>query len=401
MQTVYARILFPVIKRRRKKMNSYINEISSKVIEIRRYLHAHPELEFEEINTSKYICNMLDEFGIEYKYPVAKTGVCALIKGGKPGKTILLRADIDALPIFEEADCEFKSETDGLMHACGHDAHTAIMLGAAYVLNKMKDELCGNVKIVFQPAEEGIGGAQPMINEGVMENPHVDAAFAFHVSHLAKTGQILVKNGPVMGAPDEFDIVIKGKGGHGAHPEECNDPIVTASDFITTLKEKLVLENAVVTVTAVNGGATYNIIPDDTFIKGTARSTDVDTRNVLEGRIEEILKTVCEAHGCEYDYTFRYMYPITVNDAAMTDVVRGAAYKVLGKENVIEYDTCPMLGEDFSYFANLVPGTYIKLGISGNGKGEHPLHSSKFDIDEDALEYGVKLAVQTVVDYLN
>ncbi|MBQ9097233.1 MAG: amidohydrolase [Clostridia bacterium] len=381
-------------------MNSYINEISAKVIEIRRYLHAHPELAFEEINTSKYICKILDEFGIKYKYPIAKTGICALIKGGKPGKTILLRADMDALPIKEEVNCDFKSKTEGLMHACGHDAHTAIMLGAAYVLNKMKDELCGNVKIVFQPAEEGVGGAEPMIKEGVMENPTVDAAFAFHVTHLCKTGQILVKNGPVMGAPDEFDIVIKGKGGHGAHPEECNDPILTASDFITTLKEKLVLNNTVVTVTAVEGGATYNIIPDIALMKGTARSTDVDTRNILEGRIEEILKAVCKAHGCTYDYNFRYMYPITVNDEGMTNIVRKAAYKVLGKENVIEYDTCPMLGEDFSYFANLVPGAYIKLGINGNGKGEHALHSSKFDIDEDALKHGVKLAVQTVIDYL-
>lgn len=382
-------------------MNSYINEISDKIIEIRRYLHAHPELEFEEINTSKYICKILDEFGIEYKYPIAKTGVCALIKGANPGKTILLRADIDALPVFEEVPSDFKSVTEGIMHACGHDAHTAIMLGAAFVLNKMKDQLCGNVKIVFQPAEEGVGGAEPMIKEGVMENPVVDAAFAFHVTHLCKTGQILVKNGPVMGSPDEFDVVIKGKGGHGAHPEECNDPILTAADFITALKQKPSLKNTVVTVTSIEGGTNYNIIPNEVSIKGTARSTDVESRNLLEGHIEDVLKSVCDIHGCTYDYKFRYMYPITVNDEKMTDIVREASYKIIGKENVIEYDTCPMLGEDFSYFAQLVPSAYIKLGINGDGKGNYPLHSSKFDIDEKALEYGVKLATQTVIDYLN
>ena len=387
-------------------MNSYINEISAKVIEIRRYLHAHPEIAFEEVNTSKYIRSMLDEFGIEYKYPVAKTGVCALIKGGKPGKTILLRADMDALPIFEEAQCDFKSETDGMMHACGHDAHVAIMLGAAYVLNKMKENLCGNVKFVFQPGEEGIGGAEPMIKEGVMENPTVDAALGFHVTNLVKTGQILVKNGPVMAAPDEFDIVIKGRGGHGAHPDESIDPIVTASEFILSLQTIMSRNMApgkpgAVSVTAVHGGATYNIIPNEVVIKGTARSADLDTQKLMPKRIEEILKGVCMAHGCEYDYNFRYMYPITINDAGITDIVREAAYKIMGKENVIEYDTCSMEGEDFSYFANAAPGAYIKLGMRGNGKGEHTLHSSKFDIDEDALEYGVTLAVQTVIDYLN
>ncbi len=376
-------------------------KIIDKLIKIRRDLHQIPELEFDVVETAKYIENQLDLLGIEH-YRLANTGVVGVIKGKKDDKTILIREDIDALPITEQNDVPYKSKNVGKMHACGHDAHATCLLGAAMILKDM--ELSGNVKLVFQPAEEGTGGALPMILEGVMENPKVTAAISLHVEPLASVGTLLLRDYAIAASPDEFSIIINGVGGHGACPKDCNNPIIPASVLINRLST-IVLDNSmsddecVVSVCMVNAGSSNNIIPEEIKISGTVRSLSEDTRLKIEKLIEQYADTVTSEYNCSSEYEFIKSYPPLINDKKINDIVIEASKKIPQFNNILYLEKAPMLGDDFAYFAELVPSSYFKLGV-GNDKINSPLHSPNFNIDEYALSLGAAILAQSVIDYL-
>ncbi len=387
-------------------VNKICNEIENEIIELRRKIHQTPELGFKEYETSGLICDTLEKWGISFKKMV-KTGVVADICGKKPGKNILLRADIDALPVTEDTGLEFASKKEGLMHACGHDAHTAILLGCAYVLNKLKESFCGTVRLVFQPDEEGEGGALPMINEGVLENPHIYAAAALHVSADAPAGKIMIKNGAVMASIDEFDLIFKGRGGHAGHPDENIDPIVMAGEFITSV-QSIVSRNippckpAVISITSVNGGVNYNVIPDEVHIKGTIRCSDTEVRKNIPQLVKTKAEKIAEAFGGDCEFILHRLYPPTISCQEMNKVAAKAAEKTIGAENIIYFDECSMGGEDFSYFSEKVPSVYFNLGIANEEKGIiYPIHNSKFTIDESALKTGTMVMSQLAIEYLN
>ena len=380
-------------------------QIKDELISIRRHLHRTPETDFEEIKTSSFIRSKLDDYGIPYTTS-AKTGTVALIKGKNSNKTVLLRADIDGLPIKDESKFEIKSEREGYMHACGHDIHATCLLGAAKILNDIKDELNGNVKLVFQPAEEGVGGALPMIEDGILENPHVDAAFALHVEPLEKTGNIQVKDGSIMASPDDFKIVVHGVGGHASAPEKCVNPVTIGTAIITEF-EKLnatVLKDkpCVMTVCYFNGGTCNNAIPQTAEIMGTARSLDNETREMLIELLDKTAHETAKKHGTTIDFTFNKLFPPVVNNSEMNDVIRNSAKKLTCINEVVTLDKPAMAGDDFSYFGENVPSAYFKLGVGNVEQGAvYPIHSPKFIADEDALPIGSAILSQTAVDYLD
>ena len=391
-----------------KQICAMAEHIKDELVRDRRTIHAHPELAFQEEKTSAFVQARLRELGIEYKTGYAKTGVVGLIRGKKgAGKTLLLRADMDGLPIQEANDVPYCSKVDGRMHACGHDSHVAMLLGAAKLLKSMEQEFCGTVKLMFQPAEEGAGGAEPMIADGLLENPSVDAALALHVEPTYPCGKIAIKSGALMAAPDEFDLVIRGRGGHGAYPHKTIDPILTAAKVVEGL-QSITARNidaavpAVVSIGQISGGQFYNVIPDEVVLKGTARAFDDATRRLLSERIEQIAGGICAAMGATYSYEFRYMYPPLINDSAMTELVGQSACAVVGEGNVIRLETPFMGGEDFSYVANKVPASYFYLGCGNEEKGcTHPWHSANFNLDEDCLPLGVSVLVEAAMQYLN
>lgn len=380
-------------------------QIKDELISIRRHLHSTPETDFEEIKTSSFIRSKLDDYGIPYTTS-AKTGTVALIKGKNSNKTVLLRADIDGLPIKDESKFEIKSEREGYMHACGHDIHATCLLGAAKILNDIKDELNGNVKLVFQPAEEGIGGALPMIEDGILENPHVDAAFALHVEPLEKTGNIQIKDGSIMASPDDFKIVVHGVGGHASAPEKCVNPVTIGTAIITEF-EKLnatVLKDkpCVMTVCYFNGGTCNNAIPQTAEIMGTARSLDNETREMLIELLDKTAHETAKKHGTTIDFTFNKLFPPVANNSEMNDVIRNSAKKLTCINKVVTLDKPAMAGDDFSYFGENVQSAYFKLGVGNVEKGAvYPIHSPKFIADEDALPIGSAILSQTAVDYLD
>ncbi len=386
-------------------IKQYVEEIFDELVSIRRQIHENPELEYQEFETSALICRHLDKLGIPYKKGVAKTGVVALIEVSPKAKTLLMRADMDALPMQEETDACFKSKVDGVMHACGHDAHVAILLGCASVLSKMKDQLSCNVKLVFQPAEEDAGGAMPMIEEGVMENPHVDAAIGGHVMNSVPAGKVLVKYDEVMASPDDFDLVVHGRGGHGGYPHNCIDPIAVAVQIlnawnILSARYTTPLEKHLISTNMFQAGTCYNVIPDDVVIKGTVRTFDNDLRKKLALEMEHIAKYICEGFGANCDFTFTFRYPPLLNDKKMVDFFRNSASEILGEENVVEGVYPSMGGEDFAYFAQRVPSVFINYGSGNEELGAvMPLHNSKFTIDETCIKTGVMAMCKFAVDF--
>ena len=381
-------------------------QMKEELIALRRALHKIPETEFEEYQTTKFIQNQLAAWEIPYQV-LAKTGVVALISGKRPGKTILLRADIDGLPMQELAEVSYKSQRDGFMHACGHDVHTACLLGAAKILREHSQELAGNVKLVFQPAEEGDGGALPMIDAGVLENPPVDAAFALHVEPLAETGTLQFKNGPIMASPDNFSITITGKGGHGAAPHKCVDPILTAAKIIENMQALISRElnpmtPAVVSVCSLHAGTCHNVIPDTAELLGTARSLTPQAREFLATRMEEIATNTANAMGAECKFQFDRLFPPVINDKTITEFAANAAKQLSCVKQVEWLDDASMAGDDFAYFLQKVPGSYFKLGVGNKAAGIcEPIHSSKFRVDEDALPIGTAVLAKIAIDYLN
>lgn len=388
-----------------------VDEILPGVIADRRHLHEHPELGMQEYETAKFVVERLQALGVEdIRTGISETGVTGLIRGTADGpdrdKVVLVRADMDALPIHEENDVAYRSKVDGVMHACGHDAHTAILLAVARVLTDRRDQFAGTVKLCFQPCEEtGPGGARWMIEQGVLEDPHVDACFGLHVWQNEPVGDVLVSAGPVMAASDRFTVRIQGKGGHGAMPNHCVDPIVVGMQIVGSLQTLVSREvdptkSAVVTVGEFHAGHAPNVIPDTAEIRGTVRSFDPEVRDLLERRIIELSEGIGAAMRAEVTAEYRRGVSATVNDPAMAEIVRRAATEVVGEEHV-RPQIPTMGGEDFSFFLEARPGCYFWVGTNNAERGlvwGH--HHPRFDIDEEALGIGVETMVRTLIGYL-
>jgi amidohydrolase len=361
-------------------------------IAVRRDLHAHPELGFEEVRTAGLVADRLRTLGLEVHTGIGRTGVVGLLEGAHPGPTILLRADMDALPMSEESDVPYRSLRAGVTHACGHDAHVAMLLGAARALRDRAGALRGRIAFVFQPAEEGGGGALAMLRDGLIERFAIERAYGLHIACVIPSGVIGTRPGPMMAAVDQFDLVVEGRGGHGAMPQTAIDPIVVAADLVGSLqrivsRELDPVEPAVVTVGAINGGTTYNVIPPRVALKGTVRTFSEETRATMEGRIRRIAEHTCAASNATCHLDWHKSYPVTANNPVETTFLRETLTAEFGPERVIEIP--PIMGsEDFSYIANAVPSCFAFLG-AGDVTHSHPNHHPAFDIDENAMATGI------------
>jgi amidohydrolase len=386
-----------------------VEEILPGVVADRRHLHEHPELAFEEYETSKFVSERLASLGVEdLKTGVGGTGVTGLIHGGKgDGKVVMVRADMDALPILEENDVAYKSTRPGVMHACGHDAHTAMLLGLTRLLMDVRSEFAGTVKVLFQPAEEvPPGGAIGMIEDGALENPRVDAVLGLHVSSETQAGKIGMRSGSGSASSDRFRITVKGKGGHAASPHEAVDPVVIGSQIVLAFqtlvsRETNPIDSAVVSTTAFITGGAFNVIPDTAELRGTVRTLDQDVRKHLEKRLTEIATGIGKAGGAEVVVDFIRGYPGIVNDPEMTDLVRNAAIASVGEDNVIE-SPISMGGEDFSYFSLERPGCFFNVGTRNEERGivwGH--HHPRFDVEEEGMSAGIATMGNAVLAYLD
>ena len=370
--------------------------ISDWIISIRRELHEHPELMYEEFKTSELIRRELDKLEISYKHPIAETGVLASIGNGN-GPCVALRADMDALPIHEETDVSFKSKIDGKMHACGHDCHVSMLLGAAKLLKGKEDQINGTVKLLFQPAEEGGAGGKLMREEGALKNPDVERIFGLHVWPQMPSGQIGSREGTFLAATSSLNLTVKGVGGHAAVPQLTKDPVLTSARIITNLqsivsRELDPLDSGVVSITVINGGNASNVIPSDVIVKGTLRSLTMDGLRGLQKRVKEIAEGIAQTHGCEaiVEYVGND-YPPTVNDSDMWKFAKGIGIDLLGDENVSDLDAV-MGGEDFAYYTEKVKGCFVVLGMNNPDiDATYSVHHPMFKADEDALHIGTAL----------
>jgi len=383
-------------------IHKLVSEHKELVINTRRDLHRIPEVGYTEEKTSAYVVDYLTREGLEVQSGIAQVGVVGLLNTGKPGPTLMVRADMDALPLQEETGLEFASTHDGVMHACGHDAHMAMGLAAATVLNKIKEELTGTVKFIFQPAEEGPGGAEPMIKAGVMENPKVDYAIGCHVWPEIPEGTIGVRSGPFLAAMDRYDLKIIGRGGHGAMPHLCVDALEVGTQVVSALqrissRHMSPIEPVVVTVGSFHAGTAFNIIPGEAVLSGTTRTFDLDVWHSWEERLEKVIRGVCESMGAEYEFKFSKGYPPTINDDAMSDLVRRCAAEVVGSDKVVE-PAKTMGGEDMSFFLQKAKGCFFGLGA---GQGDRaPVHNPQFTFNEDILPLGVETHCRFALEVL-
>ncbi len=370
------------------------NDLFDELVEIRRHLHRFPELGLFENKTFEFIANKLTEYNIPYLKSY-NTGIIAYINKDTD-KKILLRADIDALPINEETGLEFSSQNRGVMHACGHDFHIACLLGAAKILNNIKDSLNIGVVLVFQPDEEGEGGAQAMIADGALDN--VCASVALHIEPLLETGNVYIRDGAIMASPDYFILNIEGKGGHGACPELCINPISAGSEIVQEFHKLSEKNEGIVSVCTFNSGTeSPNIIPENAQITGTVRSLDEKTRTYLKKELKNICEKICKKYNALYKFDYHDLYPPLINDAYMNNIVKESC-EILGiKTRYLEKSS--MTGDDFSYFAQSVPSSYFKLGVGNALLGMYPLHNSKLNPDENALPIGSAILAQTVLNY--
>ncbi|OGF50261.1 MAG: hypothetical protein A2044_02810 [Candidatus Firestonebacteria bacterium GWA2_43_8] len=390
-------------------MYTEAKKLSPYLVKIRRELHQTPELGFHEFKTSKIIQRELKALGIPYK--VMATGVVGIIKSGKPGKTIAIRADIDALPVTEETGLPFASKNKGIMHACGHDTHITCLLGAAKLLAKTKESLNGNVKLIFQPAEEMSDpkrdGAKEIIKAGAMKNPKPDAVIALHVAAPGEAGKITVTHGPVFANADTFIINVSGKGGHGASPHSSIDPIVVSAAIILNLQSIVSrnvspLESAVVTVTMINAGETSNVIPPFVKLEGTARSLNGKVQKIIKTRMRQIITRTASSFGAKAGFIYHQGYPGFSNNENMISLMEKVGVRLLGKKNVVVVKNPSMGGENFSYFAKLAPGGFIRLGVGNKKKGiVYALHHPKFTIDESSLPVGAAVLAESCLEFLN
>lgn len=380
-----------------QKIKALANQYAPEFIEMRHHLHAHPELSYQEFETSKFVQGKLKEYNIPFEVK-ATTGVIGLLKGKNPGKRIVaLRADMDALPIKEENNIIYKSKNEGVMHACGHDVHTTCLLGAAKILLALKNEFEGTIKLIFQPGEEkNPGGASLLIKEGVLEDPAPTSIFALHVHPGLPVGKLSFRGGKVMASADELYITIKGKGGHAAAPHACIDPILIASHLVLSLQQIVSRNNnphnpTVLSITAIQGGSTTNVIPNEVKLKGTFRAMDEEWRFKAHELITRRATELVHSMGGEIDILIDVGYPCVYNNEALNAIARKKAEELAGAGNVEE--TEPRMGaEDFGYYSQQIPGCFFRLGVMNAKKGiTSGVHTSTFNIDENAIETGMAI----------
>ncbi len=389
------------------ELKQLVQSVENEVIELRRHLHQNPEVSGEEYETSKTIQQKLSEAGISYKTGYAKTGILGIIKGDKPGGTVALRADIDALPIQEENDIPYKSTIQNKMHACGHDAHTAMLIGTGKVLNQLKSELVGTILLVFQPAEENapIGGSQQMMDDGVFDEFIPDVIFGQHVWPDLPVGEVGVLHNEIMGASDRFKIRVKGSGGHASMPHQSNDAIIIANNLITQLQTIVSrntdpIDSAVLTIGKIVGGYRYNVIADEVTLEGTIRTFKPEVKEMVKNRFYSIVDGIGKSFDAQMTIDYLDGYPATVNTPEWADEVRNAARKILG-ENATPAVSPSLGGEDFSRFLKKYPGAFYWLGTSvEDAEPQYPLHDPRFKLNEKALTKGVDVMVQLTLDTL-
>ena len=389
-----------------QNLKSEADLLKEQLISWRRDFHRHPELGFQEFRTSSIVAKYLSSLGMEVQTGVGKTGVIGLLEGSQPGPVVMLRFDMDALPIQEANQTDYVSQTPGVMHACGHDAHTAIGMGIAQLMMKYRDELKGTLKFVFQPAEEGCGGALAMIADGVLEDPKPEVALGLHVWNDQRLGFLAAGSGGVMAAADIFTIKVQGKGGHGAQPHLCVDAVLVAAQIVTALQSVVARnvnprQTAVVTVGTIHAGTAFNIIADAAELTGTIRTFDTFVREDIFRRMTEVVENTARALGASATLEVKTISPATINADRPAQLVREAAIEVLGAENVTA-DQFTMTAEDMSEFLNRVPGCFFFIGSANAEKGLNAAHHNPhFDIDEDVLPLGVAVLSAATLHYLN
>ena len=382
-----------------------IQTLQSQLVQWRRCLHQRPELGFQEHLTAQLVAQKLEEWGIEHQTEIAHTGIVATIKGDRPGPVLAIRADMDALPIQEENEVSYRSQHEGIMHACGHDGHTAIALGTAYYLSGHRQDFRGTVKLIFQPAEEGPGGAKPMIEAGVLNNPAVDAIVGLHLWNNLPLGTVGVRSGALMAAVECFRARIFGQGGHGAMPHQTVDSVVVSAQIVNALQTIVgrnvdPLDATVVTVGELHAGTALNVIADTARMSGTVRYFNPSLEGYFGKRIEEIIAGVCQSHGAKYELDYWQLYPPTINDAQVAQLVRSVASEVVETPAGVVPECQTMGGEDMSFFLEEVPGCYFFVGSANAEKGlGYPHHHPRFDFDEAALGIGVEMFVRCVEQF--
>lgn len=390
-------------------MSDYLSEAQSLfeyTRSLRRDIHAHPELGFHEVRTAGIIARELSTLGLEISTGIAGTGVIALIDGAKPGPCILVRADMDALPIVEETNSAYASQIPGVMHACGHDGHTAILLTVAQMLHAHRTELAGTVKFMFQPAEEGMGGAERMIEGGVLDNPKVDVTLALHLWNEKPVGWFGIANGPVMAGAEIFKIKVVGKGGHGAAPHLAVDPVLAAAQIINTLqgivsRNVAPLQTAVVSVCTVHGGETFNVIPPAVELTGTIRTFEPQVRTRVLKRFEETVRGIAEAMECQVEIDMQRLTPATVNQPATAGIVQAVARRLFPDADIDPANYITMGSEDFAFVLDKVPGCFFFVGSANSEKGlDASHHHPKFNFDEVVLPRSAALMSATVIEHL-
>ncbi len=384
------------------RIRAAIRALQPQLVAWRRRLHQKPELGFREVLTAEFVAQKLQEWGISHHTEIAKTGIVATIHGKGSGPVFALRADMDALPIQEENDVPYKSQHPGLMHACGHDGHTTIALGTAYYLSQHSEDFVGTVKIIFQPAEEGLGGAEPMIAEGVLKNPDVDAIVGLHLWNNLPLGTAGVRSGPLMAAVECFEFTLHGRGGHGAIPQQTIDSVVLGAQVVNALQTIVArnvnpIDSAVVTVGEFHAGTAHNVIADTAKMSGTVRYFNPIYKGYFGQRVEQIIRGICDAHAARYEFDYWELYPPVINDSAIAQLVASVAGDVVESPLGIVPECQTMGGEDMSFFLQEVPGCYFFLGSANADKGlAFPHHHPRFDFDETALSMGVEIFVRCV-----
>ncbi|MCT4779540.1 MULTISPECIES: M20 family metallopeptidase [Exiguobacterium] len=386
----------------KQTVEEMVEQLFPVMVERRRYLHQHPELSFHEVDTPRFIAERLTELGIDVRTNVGGRGVVGTIRGGKPGKTVALRADFDALPIQDEKEVEYRSTVPGVMHACGHDGHTATLLAVAEILVQQKEQLAGNVVLIHQHAEEVVpGGARDMIADGCLEG--VDVIFGTHLWSTTKLGTIGYRVGPVMAAADKFELTLFGRGGHGAKPHETIDAVVLGATVVKELQSIVSrrldpLQQAVLTIGTLHAGNTFNVIADSAQLTGTVRTFDPAVAEQIVREMERTIKGVCDAAGATYSFTYERGYPAVVNHPEETNLLRTVASDIMGADHVFEIAPT-MGGEDFAYYLQQVPGTFFFTGAGD--ETFYPHHHPKFDFEEQAMQYAARILIEATLRYLD
>jgi amidohydrolase len=386
-------------------VQKHVLEITPQMIEWRRFFHEYPELGFEEVKAAEKIGSLLREWGYEVTTGIGKTGVIGFLNNNSDF-TLGLRFDMDALPITEATDLPFSSKHAGIMHACGHDGHMSVGLGVAYVLAQLKQSISGNIKVIFQPAEEGLGGALAMIEDGVLENPKVDVILGLHIWPELDSGTVGVRPGTIMAAADKFEITLYGSGGHGGQPHLAIDPITLSAEVIEGLqtivsREVAPTEPVVISIGSVHGGTAFNIIPNQVELTGTIRTADEAVRERVLKRIEEKVQAIVKGNNASCDIHFKRCFYQTFNDDSLVEEFRSTVIDSWGAETLVDLKAPTMTGEDFSEYQRVIPGLYVFVGTRSEAKGlTFPIHHEKYSIDEDVLDFGVEVMVKATLNLL-